>query len=90
MIQLKNYFDVNIVLVINITINKTFGIHDLLKNYSCYWEDMNTFNVLTFIQVRTDNNKFTQIKNFDIFSVLTVIQARMDNNKFRQTKNGQG
>ena len=51
---------------------------------------MNTFNVLTFIQVRTDNNKFTQIKNFDIFSVLTVIQAHMDNNKFRQTKNGQG
>ena len=40
MIQLKNYFDVNIVLVINITINKTFGIHDLLKNYSCY----NVFN----------------------------------------------
>ena len=46
---------------------------------------MNTFNVLTFIQVRTDNNKFTQI-----FSVLTVIQARMDNNKFSQTKKGQG
>ena len=27
-----------------------------LKNYSCY-------NVLTFIQVRTDKNKFMQIKN---------------------------
>ena len=40
MIQLKNYFDVNIVMVINITINKTFGIYDLLKNYSCY----NVFN----------------------------------------------
>ena len=51
---------------------------------------MNTFNVLTFIQVRTDNNKFTQIKNIDIFSVLTVIQARADNNKFMQIKNGQG
>ena len=51
---------------------------------------MNTFNVLTFIQVRTDNNKFTQIKNIDIFSVLTVIQARADNNKFMQIKNRQG
>ena len=32
---------------------KHFGIHDLLKNYSCYnvfnRENMNTFNVLTFI-----------------------------------------
>ena len=86
MIQLKNYFDVNIVLVINITINKTFGIHDLLKNYSCYnvfnWGNMNTFNV-------SDKNKFTQIRNIDIFSVLTVMQVHADNNKFMQIKNGQ-
>ena len=34
---------------------KNFGVHDLLKNYSCYWENMNTFNVLTFIQVPTDS-----------------------------------
>ena len=48
----------NIMTVINIDINKAFGIHDLLNNYLCYnvfnREDMNTFNVLTFIQVRTD------------------------------------
>ena len=66
-------------MVINITVNKTFGIHDLLKNYSCYnvfnQEDMNTFNVMTFIQVRTDK---TQIRNTDTFSVLMFIQARAD------------
>ena len=58
-------------------INKTFGIHDLLKNYSCYnvfnRDNMNTFNVLTFIA----------------FSVLTVMQAHADKNKFMQIKNGQ-
>ena len=37
MIWLKNYAaTTNIVKVINISINKIFGIHDLLKNYSCY------------------------------------------------------
>ena len=55
------------VIAINITIKKTFSIHDSLKNYSCYnafnRENINTFNVLTFIQVRTDNNKFMHIKN---------------------------
>ena len=29
-------FIVNIVMVINITINKTFSIHDSVKNYSCH------------------------------------------------------
>ena len=43
---------------------------------------MNTFSVLTFIQVRTDKNKFMQIRNIDTFSVLTFIQARTDNNQF--------
>ena len=37
MIWLKNYAaTTNIVKVINISINKIFGIHDLAKNYSCY------------------------------------------------------
>ena len=43
---------------------------------------MNTFSVLTFIQVHTDKNKFMQIRNIDTFSVLTFIQARTDNNQF--------
>ena len=68
-------FPVNIVMVINITINKTFGIHDSVKNYACYnvfdQNDMNTFKVLTLMQVRTDN--FTQIINIDTFNVLTFI-----------------
>ena len=55
------------VIVINITIRKTFTIHDSLKNYLCYnafnQENINTFNVLTFIQVRTDKNKVVQTKN---------------------------
>ena len=54
-------------MVTNTTINKAFGIHDLLKNYSCYnvfnQENMNAFSVLTFIQARTNNSKFIQIKN---------------------------
>ena len=75
-------FAVNIVMVINITINKTFGVHDLLKSYSRYWEDMNTFNDLTFMHVRTNKTQFTQIRNIDIFSVLIVIKAHTDNNKF--------
>ena len=53
--------------VINITIRKTFTTHDSLKNYLCYnafnQENINTFNVLTFIQVRTDKNKVMQTKN---------------------------
>ena len=85
---------VNIATLINTTINKTFGIHNLLKNYSCYYvfnrENTNTFNVLTFIQVRADKYKFMQTKNIDSFSVLTFIQARTDNNKFMQIKNEQG
>ena len=76
----------------DITINKTFSIHDSLKNYSCYnvfnQMGMNTFNVLTFIQVCTNKNKFTQIRNFDTFNVLTFIQACKDKNKFMQIKNG--
>ena len=67
----------NIMKVINIDINKTFGIHDLLNNYLCYnvfnREDMNTFNVLAFIQVRTDTNNFKRIRNIDTFSVLILI-----------------
>ena len=87
-------FAVNIVMVIIITINKTFGIHHSVKNYSCYnvfnQKDMSTFNVLTFIQVRTDKNKFTQIRNINTFNVLKFIQARMDKNNFMQIKSGQG
>ena len=87
-------FAVNIATLINTTINKTFGIHNLLKNYSWYYvfnrENRNTFNVLTCIQVRTDKYKFMQIKKIDSFSVLAFIQARTDNKKFMQIKNGQG
>ena len=40
MIQLKKIFMqpalMLFVMVINITINKTFGIHVSIKNYSCY------------------------------------------------------
>ena len=79
-------FAANIVTVINITINKTFRIHDLFKNYSCYWKNMNTFNVWTFIQVGTDKNNFTHVRNIDTFSVLTFTQAFTGNNKFYAVK----
>ena len=50
-------------MVINNSINKTFSIYDSVKNYSCH----NVFNekkyVLTFIQMRTYENKFWQIRN---------------------------
>ena len=85
-------FAVNTVMVINITINKTFGIHDLLKIYSCCnlfsREDINTFNVLTFVQACSDKNKFPQIRNIDTFSILTFVQARKLKNNFMQIKNG--
>ena len=68
------------VTVINITINKTFSIHDSLKNNSCYsvfnQNGMNTFNVLTFIQARTDKNKFIQIKKWkgeNVFSQVIYV-----------------
>ena len=90
-------FAVNIVMVINITISKTFNIHltfnDLVKHYSCYnvfnQKDMDTFNVLTFIQVRTDKNKFMETRNINTFNVLTFMQVRTDKNKFMQIKNRQ-
>ena len=50
---------------------------------------MNTFNVLTFIQVRMDKNKFMQIRNTNTFHVLTFMQVRTDKNKFMQIKNRQ-
>ena len=60
-------FAVNIVTVINIAINKTFFIHNSVKNYSCYnvfnQKDINTFDVLTFILVSMNKNKFIQTKN---------------------------
>ena len=50
----------NFIMVINIDIN------DSVKNYSCHnvfnKKNTNTFDVLTFIQMRTDENKFCQIK----------------------------
>ena len=97
MIRLKKLFmhlalmNLLFVMVINITINKTFSIHDSLKNYSCCnvfnQKGVNTFNVLTFIQVCTNKNKFTQIRNIDTFNVLTFIQARTVKNKFMHVKN---
>ena len=43
-------------MVINIS------IHDSVKNYSCHnafnEKNINTFDVVTFIQMRTDENKF--------------------------------
>ena len=51
---------------------------------------MNAFNVLTFIQTRTDKNKFIEIKNINTFSILAFIQGPIDNNKFMQIKNRQG
>ena len=54
-------------MVINIAINKTFFIHNSVKNYSCYdvfnQKDINTFDVLTFIQVSMNKNTFIQTKN---------------------------
>ena len=84
-------------MVINITINKTFDIYltfnDLVKHYSYYnvfnQKDMDTFNVLTFIQVRTDKNKFMETRNINTFNVLTFMQVRTDKNKFMQIKNRQ-
>ena len=50
----------NFIMVISIDIN------DSVKNYSCRnvfnKKNTNTFDVLTFIQMRTDENKFWQIK----------------------------
>ena len=55
------------VMVKNISINKTFCIHDSVKNYSCHnvfnKKKYNTFDVLIFTQMRTDENKFWQIRN---------------------------
>ena len=69
-------FTVNIVMLINITMNKTFRIHVLVKNYSCYnvfdQKNVNTFNVLTLIQVPTDENKFTEIRNVDRFQCFNI------------------
>ena len=100
MIQLKNLFMrlalkiLLFVMVINITINKAFSIHDLLKNYSCYnvfnQKGMNTFNVLRFVLVCTNKNKFTQIRNIDTFNVLTFIKACTDKNMFIQIKKWKG
>ena len=45
---------------------------------------MNIFNVLTFIQVHTDKNKFMQIRNINTFNVLTFIQIRTDKNRLMQ------
>ena len=40
-------------MVVNISINKTFVIHDLVKNYSCHnvfnETEINNFDVLLFI-----------------------------------------
>ena len=51
-------------MVMNITINETFSIHDLVKNYSCHKfltkRNINTFCVLIFIQMRTDENKWVR------------------------------
>ena len=46
---------------------------------------MNTFNVLTFIQVRTDENKFTEIRNVDRFQCFNI-QVSTDKNKFMEDK----
>ena len=50
----------NFVMAINITID------DSVKNYSCHnvfnEKNISTFDVLTFIQMRADENKFWQIK----------------------------
>ena len=82
-------FAVNIVMLINITINKTFRIHVLVKNYSCYnvfdQKNVNTFNVLDLIQVRTDENKFTEIRNVDRFQCFNI-QVSTDKNKFMEDK----
>ena len=46
-------------MVINIS------IHDSIENYSCHnvfnKNNINTFDVLTFTQMHTDENKFSQI-----------------------------
>ena len=49
-------------MTISISIDKTFSILDSFKNQSCdnvfNEKNINTFDVLTFIQMRTDENKF--------------------------------
>ena len=77
-------------MLINVTINKTFDIHVFVKTYSCYnifnQRDMNTFNILTFMQVRTDKNKFMQIRNIKTLNILTFIQILTHKNKLKQDK----
>ena len=45
-------------MVINISTNKTFRIHDSVKNYSCHnvfnKNKYQYFDILIFIQMRTD------------------------------------
>ena len=73
-------------MVINIGINKIFSIHDSVQKYPCHnalnkqtnKQKINNFDVLIFIQMRTDENKFWQIRNT---SGNGCVQVRRDFNK---------
>ena len=50
-------------MTINISINRALvSIYNSVKNYSCHSvsnkKNINTFDVITFIQMRTEENKF--------------------------------
>ena len=60
-------FAVNIVMLTNITNNKTHNIYDLLMNYSCYWENMKFYGqeyILVYLK---------STKVFDLFKVVTSV-----------------
>ena len=54
-------------MAMNISINKALVFMNLIKNYSCHSvfnkKNISTFDVLTFIQMCSDENKFWQIIN---------------------------
>ena len=55
---------------------KHFGIYDFLKNYSCYWENLNTFSVLIFIQVCIDSLICLKLtKSFKFLTCLKLVKS---------------
>ena len=75
-------------MVINTTINKTLSFHDSVKMIHVTRfltkRNINTFDVLTFIQMRTDENKFWHIRNT---SGNGCVQVRRDFHKWLCKKN---
>ena len=97
-------FAINIVMLINVTINKTLNIHDLVKKiiYAASTYDFavnivmvinitlnKTFNIYDLHKNYSCYNIFNR-ENINTFCALTVIQTHADSNGFTQIKNGQG